>query len=275
MVGPRGGSPYARRGGNRVSKQQYYQQAIAAQQQQAAAAAASYHQQQQQRQQQQQAVAAVAVVENITKKTSDKLSGGGAPEDKSVAMSLRETAIVRYIRYRELMELIIGTATETPKYVAPSLKSYSSAAPSSESLDDTELSSKSIFYKQATDALRLEFLSKSAHEATESSSHSSESELKSKYGLEICEQHKVQRVACDLGLPEPAKAPPKEILEAQIAKYQEARASKALTDEDVASFIEGRDAEMKDVPSENKQAPLQASADSQRRAPENPSVPTV
>ena len=234
MVGPRGGSPYVKRGGGRVFKQQYYQQAIAAQQAQAAAAAASYHHQQQQ----QQVVTAVAVAENAANdanKTSNNNNnelvqdGNGDTDSQKDIMSLRESAIVRYVKYHEWMELVIGTATETPTYVPPEVKidGLEVGVKSAEDKSDTlaGLSEKGRFYKEASERLQTEFGLKSGATRTENKHDASETELKEKYGFEIVEQVKIKPVACNLGLPEPAKAPPREVVEAKIAKFVEAKAA--------------------------------------------------
>lgn len=253
MVGPRGGSPYSKRAGGRVSKQQYYQQAIAAQQAQAAAAAASYHQQQQQQQQQQQAVAAVAAVESLNKSKAPK-SAPAETEDSKAVMSLRETAMVRYIQYREWMELVIGTATEKSLYVLPSTEVQVSAVEIGSKDESSNPKARSAFYTQAAESLRNELLGKNANGNLEKKPHPSEEELREKFGLEISEQVKVKRVVCDLGLPKPAECPPQEILEAQLAKYEAAKAAKALTEETAmaltADELPQPDAEMEDAAKE-------------------------
>lgn len=265
MVGPRGGSPYAVRTGGRVSKQQYFQQALAAQQQQAAAAAASYNQQQQQQQQQQQAVAAVAAVEKI-KKSSSRSSGPQAEENKDV-ISLRETATVRYIRYREWMELVIGTATETPKYVPPSTN-VARLTISSEPAEPV-LSEKGTFYKKAAETLRNDFLDKQGAETLEKKPHSTEAELREKFGLEVSNQVKVKRIAIDLGLPQPARAPSKEVLEAQLAKYEQAKTN-AFVEQTVSGVSDHvNDAEMADAAaavSAEVEAEQKAQAEAQAQA---------
>lgn len=140
MVGPRGGSPYVKRGGGRVSKQQHYQQAMATQHIQASAYQQHQQQLQQQAHQQQQMSQHLPQHQmqahpqhhnpqesGLAPPPANATSGGkfaddgdeaGGMGDEMDLMSLREAAMIRYGRYHEWMELITSSAVPTSKFVA-------------------------------------------------------------------------------------------------------------------------------------------------------------
>lgn len=234
MVGPRGGSPYIKRGNGRISKQQHYQQSIAAQQAQAAAAAASFqhqhqHQQLQQHQhppqhQQQDEMVAAAIANansNSGGKFGDDVDEAGGMGDEMDLMSLRDAAMMRYVRYHEWMELVIGTAVETSKYVAgpATTTAIENEAQSTylnpiieneQRMTATEqdnkpkglsggLSEKALFFKKATEALREEF---GNAKDISNSEHSTENELLEKFGLKVTDKLKVKIIRSSMGTPE-------------------------------------------------------------------------
>lgn len=239
MVGPRGGSPYIKRGNGRISKQQHYQQSIAAQHAQAAAAAASFqhqhqHQQLQQHQhppqhQQQDEMVAAAIANansNSGGKFGDDVDEAGGMGDEMDLMSLRDAAMMRYVRYHEWMELVIGTAVETSKYVAgpattTAIENEAQSAylnpiiENEQRMNATEqdnkpkglsggLSEKALFFKKATEALREEF---GNAKDTSNSENSTENELLEKFGLKVTDKLKVKIIRSSMGTPEISNGP--------------------------------------------------------------------
>lgn len=218
----------------RVSKQQYFQQALAAQQQQAAAAAAAFNQQQ----------AAAAAHRKSTAAAFTPASGPiqqAADRDgysSAGAMSLREMATVRYIRYREWMELVVGTGKETTSYVKPVILPLPTAAEADEkttdvSVDGCVLSDRAAFYKHASETLRSETLATSSSTAStdddNAKPHASETELSTRFGARIVPQQKVTRVQVDLGESRTTPSSSKDVTEDQLERYRQAIGAAAAT----------------------------------------------
>lgn len=249
MVGPRGGSPYVKRGGGRISKQQQYQQAIATQHIQASA----YQQHQQQLQQQahqqqhmpqhlpqhqmqthpqhhhpQESAGLVPppASANSGGKFADDGDEAGGMGDEMDLMSLREAAMIRYGRYHEWMELITSSAVPTSKFVAgaASTTAVENEAQSiylnpinermeAENKDKEKkalsegLSERALFFKKATQALREEFGASTASESTlEKPTHSTETELFEKFGLEVISKFKLTPIKTSSSPAETTKA---------------------------------------------------------------------
>ena len=241
MVLPR---PYTNRKSlSRVSKQQYYQQAVAAQHTQAAAAAANYHHHHQQQQQQQQQQDQTVQTRRPSKHSSISVSGKAVNKH---ALSLRESAVVRYIRHREWLEFVVGTAPlpALAKQVLPSSESLDESikqkeeeiaqlraeigSNSASAEDPLNLSAQSKFYDEATVNLRASFPSALGSPTTPDTSAA---ELKDKFGLVVTPSAPVVRLSPeqigDLGLPVYKQAPPQAELDARIAKHQAAAAAAA------------------------------------------------
>ncbi|KAF5095238.1 hypothetical protein D0Z03_001883 [Geotrichum reessii] len=226
MVLPR---PYSNRKSlSRVSKQQYYQQAVAAQHTQAAAAAANYHHYQQQQQQQQQTQA-------LNSRRPSKRSS--KPANK-YAISLRDTAVIRYVRHREWAEFVVGTAPlpapsdwtppsleDTIKQKEEELAQLRAEVDSNASGEELlNLSAKTKFYDSATTQLRASFPSSLGGVTTHNNNDASETELQDKFGLVAVRSAPVVRLSADqigdLGLPVYKQSPPQEEVDAWIAKHQ-------------------------------------------------------
>lgn len=213
MVGPRGGSPYVKRGIGRVTKQHNYsttQQAHHAQ-----AAASAYQQQQHAAQQSGETV-------NIGGgKFGDDGDEAGGMGDELDLMSLRDAAMVRYVRYNEWMELITGTAVSTDRF-KPSLKETREAEDEAEMLyikpildrqtDESEkkslsegLSEKALFFKKLTEKLREEFSAppKEDQSSTDGKGET-EVELYEKYQLEVISKFKIKAI-CSSSTKSPSK----------------------------------------------------------------------
>ncbi|KAF5098970.1 hypothetical protein D0Z00_001836 [Geotrichum galactomycetum] len=228
MVLPR---PYAnRKSQSRVSKQQYYQQAVAAQHTQAAAAAANYHHQQQQ----------VQTVQSSRSSKHSSSTASGKPVNKH-SLSLRESAVIRYIRHREWIEFVVGTAPlpALAKQTLPSSSSLDESIKQREeelaqlraeinsntasTEDPLNLSTKSKFYDEATAQLRASFPS-ALGSSSVTTPDTSATELKDKFGLVVTPSAPVVRLSSeqigDLGLPVYKQSPPQAEIDARIAKHQ-------------------------------------------------------
>jgi hypothetical protein len=217
---------------SRVSKQQYYQQAVAAQHTQAAAAAANYHHQQQQQQ--------VQAVQSHRSSKHGSSAASGKPVNKN-AISLRESAVIRYIRHREWIEFVVGTAPlpALAEQVLPSSSSLNESIKQKEeelaqlraeissnnasAEEPLNLLAKSKFYDEAIAQLRASFPT-ALGSSSVTTPDTSAAELKDKFGLVVMPSTPVVRLSSeqigDLGLPVYKQAPPQEELDARIAKYQ-------------------------------------------------------
>lgn len=207
MVGPRGGSPYNnRRGISRIAKQQYYQQALTARQTQAASAAFSAQQQLQ-----------------VLSAPSSHSSSNGVPRSKSASkdtISLRDTAVVTYVRRREWMELVLGTAVEVATTLVPLPDSIKSGPINAELDLPLDFSEKAEFYKQSIESLERSFpLSVGSKDP-----HPSEKEFKERFNYVVAPSSVVKKVEGlsykSFNLPEPRVSPPKEVLDAKIAQHK-------------------------------------------------------
>lgn len=242
MVGPRGNiSPYNKRinNGGRVSKQPYgYGSQMTSQQQ---AAVASAYQQQQGHPGPPAHSRSEAAAITAGGKYGDDLEELGSSRDFVDVVSFRETSMVRYLRYHEWMELVLGTAVDTKKYVN-GVKSTTDIEARAKSTYLEKLSKgdepsvfdkltessreKAAFFKKATETLREEFGSLSTATIGESKRSASEEqlekELQERYGFVIVENTKVKPVRAEMDLPEPLT---REAIEAKrseaIAKVKE------------------------------------------------------
>ncbi|VVT48931.1 uncharacterized protein SAPINGB_P002021 [Magnusiomyces paraingens] len=223
MVGPRGNSsPYNKRIGNvgRVVKQSYGYPSMSSQQH--AAIATSYQNQVQQQPSSNNSPHphSDAAASSTGGKYGDDIEELGGSRDFIDVVSFRDTAMVRYIRYHEWMELILGTAVDTKQYVngAKSTTDIEARAKSTYldkvSRDDESIfekteetrKAKTAFFRKATDTLKDEFGSLSTvtlgDKKRTTTEKSLEKELREDYGIVIVENARVRPVRADMDIPE-------------------------------------------------------------------------
>lgn len=176
-----------------------------------------------------------AAIRNAYGEDIDEAGGIG---DEMDTISLRDVASVRYVRYHEWMELVLGSAIDTrrivpPKVIPEETKDWSFADKESlekklkeveaevreleETKDDNkegqESHSLSKFYDEGISRLREKFGSTDSDNTVENRVLS---ELEETFpGRSIIEKKRARRVGTDLSLPEPKEQPE------EVTKYYE------------------------------------------------------
>lgn len=155
----------------------------------------------------------------------EDIDEAGGLGDEVDSISLRDVASVRYVRYHEWMELVLGSAVDTRRIVPPKvipaetkdwtfndkeslekrLKEVENEVKEleNENVDESQNSSLTGFYNEGIAKLREQFGSRDDTVENELTR-----ELESRFpGHSVVEKKRARPIGTDLGLPEPKEQP--------------------------------------------------------------------